>query len=179
MDEEDLFENEPVGDEETCPPWLRVRLRLMIWWLKIRLWLAGGWGTRRTHFPPRRPLADSAVTLPMPRGSASARPGLPAGEVTPIRTGFTAVIYIVQEGICRRFPSRRRPSHFCSCPRVMSWRPRWNGSSPSKENRFGISANSLSDFHTFPSASASSPRSARSPIGGSKASPREPMPCSF
>lgn len=40
MDEDDLFENESVGDEEIGPPWLRIRLRLMIWWLKIRLWLA-------------------------------------------------------------------------------------------------------------------------------------------
>jgi DUF1365 family protein len=47
MDEDDLFEDEPVGDEEIIQilrdsPWLRMRLRLMIWWLKIRLWLAGG-----------------------------------------------------------------------------------------------------------------------------------------
>jgi hypothetical protein len=40
MDEDDLFEEEPVGDEEIGPPWLCLRLRLMLWWLKIRLWLA-------------------------------------------------------------------------------------------------------------------------------------------
>jgi hypothetical protein len=38
MDEDDLFEEEPVGGKEESPR-LRMRLRLMIWWLKIRLWV--------------------------------------------------------------------------------------------------------------------------------------------
>jgi hypothetical protein len=38
MEEDDLFEAEPVGDEEIGTSWLR----LMIWWLKTREWLTGG-----------------------------------------------------------------------------------------------------------------------------------------
>ena len=44
IDEDELFEEEPVSDEEIMEilresPWLRLRLRLLFWWLEIREWL--------------------------------------------------------------------------------------------------------------------------------------------
>ncbi len=44
LDEDELFEEEPVSDEEIIEilqesPWLRLRLRLLFWWMEIREWL--------------------------------------------------------------------------------------------------------------------------------------------
>lgn len=44
LDEDELFEEEPFSEEEIIEflresPWLRLRLRLLIWWLEIREWL--------------------------------------------------------------------------------------------------------------------------------------------
>ena len=44
LDEDELFEEEPVSDEEIMEilresPWLRLRLRLLFWWMEIRKWL--------------------------------------------------------------------------------------------------------------------------------------------
>jgi hypothetical protein len=43
MDDDELFEEEPIRDEEIMEnlresPWLRLRLHLLVWWLEIREW---------------------------------------------------------------------------------------------------------------------------------------------
>ena len=44
LDEDELFEEEPVSDEEIMEilresPMLRLRLHLLFWWMEIREWL--------------------------------------------------------------------------------------------------------------------------------------------